>query len=93
MTRRQKHNQSELPALCTAAEAAGPTPRISKLTTLIALLQSEDGVPLAALCEVTGWQGHSVRGAMAGTLRRKGYAITSLKPEDGHRRYRIKGVA
>ena len=36
----------------------------------------------------TGWQAHSVRGALAGNLRRKGYAIVSEKV-DGERRYRI----
>jgi hypothetical protein len=39
------------------------------------------------MVEATGWQQHSVRGAMAGTLKKKrGLAITSEKVE-GVRRY------
>ena len=44
---------------------------------------------LPELQSATGWQIHSVRGAMAGALRKKGYSITSEKPEGGLRRYRI----
>ena len=62
---------------------------ISKLARLIALLHSPDGATIEAMCEVTGWQAHSVRGAMAGTLKRKGLMVVSTKPEDGARRYRI----
>ncbi|WP_417497453.1 DUF3489 domain-containing protein [Maricaulis sp.] len=36
----------------------------------------------------TGWQAHSVRGALAGALRKKGHIITSTV-DDGVRRYRI----
>jgi len=35
----------------------------------------------------TGWQQHSVRGAMAGALRKRGLIISSEKT-DGVRRYR-----
>ena len=40
------------------------------------------------LVAATGWQAHSVRGALAGSLKRKGHAIISEKV-DGERRYRI----
>ena len=40
------------------------------------------------MCTTTGWQPRSVRGAMAGSLKKKGHVITSEKIE-GVRRYRI----
>ncbi|CAN1522128.1 Protein of unknown function DUF3489 [Rhabdaerophilaceae bacterium] len=63
--------------------------QVSKLTRLITLLRSADGATIAAMCEATGWQAHSVRGALAGTLKRKGLVVTSVKPQDGPRRYQI----
>jgi len=37
------------------------------------------------------WQQHSVRGFLAGTVKRKlGFSLTSVKPNDGVRRYRIE---
>lgn len=59
----------------------------TKLERMLALLTRPDGATLADLCAATGWQTHSVRGALAGTLKRKGLAITS-STIDGVRRYR-----
>jgi hypothetical protein len=39
------------------------------------------------MTSATGWQTHSVRGALAGALKRRGLVITSEKV-DGIRRYR-----
>lgn len=63
------------------------TPK-SKLDLLIARLRRPAGASIEDLAKVTGWQAHSVRGAMAGALRKKGHAVTSDKV-DGVRRYRI----
>ena len=60
----------------------------SKLDLLIARLRRPAGASIEDLAKVTGWQAHSVRGAMAGALRKKGHAVTSDKV-DGVRRYRI----
>ena len=62
----------------------------SKIDLLIARLQRPSGASIAELSKVTGWQVHSVRGAMAGTLRKKGHDVTSEKV-DGVRRYRLAG--
>jgi hypothetical protein len=70
-----------------------PAPRVSKLGILAALLHTPEGASLAALCKATGWQSHSVRGAMAGALRRKGHVVNSSKAGDGVRRYRIGAPA
>lgn len=60
----------------------------SKLQKIVDLLKRKDGAPLTELCAATGWQAHSVRGAIAGALKKKGHSITSEKI-DGVRRYRI----
>lgn len=60
----------------------------SKLDLLIARLKRPAGASIDDLAKVTGWQAHSVRGAMAGALRKKGHAVKSEKV-DGVRRYRL----
>ena len=57
----------------------------SKLDQLEALLIRNNGASIAEMIEATGWQQHSVRGAMAGALRKRGLVITSDK-SDGTRR-------
>jgi hypothetical protein len=58
----------------------------SKLDRLEALLCTDAGASIAEMVEATGWQAHSVRGAMAGALKKRGLVITSEKV-DGTRRY------
>lgn len=64
----------------------------SKQVQLIALLQQENGATIKAMTLATGWQPHSVRGAMAGVLRKKGYQVQSRKHE-GTRYWSIKTEA
>lgn len=61
----------------------------TKLELLLAKLGENAGASLEELMTVTGWQAHSVRGAMAGALKRKGYLVFSNKA-DGCRRYRVE---
>lgn len=60
----------------------------SKIDLLINRLRRPSGATLAELTKATGWQPHSVRGAMAGALRKKGFTVVSEKTDDV-RRYRI----
>lgn len=60
----------------------------TKLDTLEKLLGRKNGASIAEMTKATGWQQHSVRGAMAGALKKRGHMITSDKL-DGVRRYRI----
>ena len=63
----------------------------SKTAKVLDLLKRPDGVTLKELMKVTGWQAHSVRGFLSGTLRKKmGLAVTSTKGEDGERSYSVK---
>ncbi len=60
----------------------------TKLDKLEKLLIRNNGASVEEMMKATGWQQHSVRGAMAGALKKKrGLVITSEK-HDGVRRYR-----
>jgi hypothetical protein len=60
----------------------------SKVKQLEALLRRP--ATLGQISASIGWQAHSVRGAMSGTLKKKqGLTITSDKAQDGQRVYRI----
>ena len=64
----------------------------SKLDMLEKLLKRKNGASIAEMTKATGWQQHSVRGAMAGALKKRGHAISSEKT-DGTRRYSIAETA
>jgi hypothetical protein len=52
----------------------------SKLSTMLALLRRREGATLEQLTKATGWQSHSVRGAMSGAIKKKmGLTIASAK--------------
>jgi hypothetical protein len=82
-------------ALKTEPKARAPaepvpltTPK-GKLGTLVVLLRNPKGATVEAMSAATGWQIHSVRGAMSGGLKKNlGYNIASEKI-DGARVYRI----
>ncbi len=62
----------------------------TKQALMIDLLKRKKGATIEDIVEATGWQAHSVRGAISGTLKKKlGLMVTSEKPDDGPRRYRI----
>jgi hypothetical protein len=62
----------------------------SKLQKCLTLLRSVDGATIEELIAATGWQAHSVRGFLAGTVKKKlNLALASSKAADGERRYRI----
>jgi len=66
--------------------------KTTKTGELVKLLSRPDGATIAEMCAATGWQSHSVRGALAGALRKKGFDVTS-DVSDGTRRYRIGSTA
>jgi hypothetical protein len=62
----------------------------TKGAVILGLLQREDGATIAEMIRAIGWQAHSVRGFLSGTLRKKhGLAVASVKDEAGERRYRV----
>src|SRR5579862_7081260 len=64
----------------------------SKTATILDLLKRPGGVTAKELMKATGWQPHSVRGFLSGTVGKKmGLTVASTKSEDGERSYSIKG--
>lgn len=60
----------------------------SKLQKCLTLLSSADGATIEELMIATASQAHSVRGFLAGTVKKKlGLTLESKKAEDGVRRY------
>jgi len=76
------------PLSSSTANPEAAAPAASKTACLLALLAREEGATIAELCTATGWQPHSVRGAIAGALKKKGHVVLSAK-QDGVRCYRI----
>lgn len=71
----------------TKATREMPALASSKSETIRGLLERRGGASITELSEATGWQTHSVRGFLSGTLRKKlGLTLISAK-EDGGRRY------
>lgn len=63
----------------------------SKQAQVIEMLKRPEGATITQICEATGWQQHTVRGAFAGALKKKlGLEITSTKATGGHRVYRVE---
>ena len=71
--------------------ATQPIPANSKLGKMVRLLQRTRGATLNDLEKATGWQRHSVRGAISGSLRGKhGLKIDVANDLNRGRVYRIK---
>jgi len=72
----------------TTSRSANPG---SKQSRVIAMLQSPQGATIAAMMKATDWQQHSVRGFLAGVVRKRLKLKLSSKRVDGNRVYQIAG--
>ena len=61
----------------------------SKQSRVIAMLQSPAGATIAAMMKATGWQQHSVRGFLAGVVRKRLKLKLDSRKVDGNRIYQI----
>ncbi len=74
------------------AKAKGKIRTGTKLHTVIELLSRPEGAEIHQIMRETGWQQHTVRGTLAGALKKRlGLTIESEKPEGRDRVYRITG--
>lgn len=64
--------------------------RVTKHDRILMLLSRRDGATIPEMMEASGWQQHSVRGFLAGTVKKKlGFPLTSSKADGELRRYHI----
>ena len=80
-----------------AAKGGKPKPSTAKKATpskkaaqVVAMLQRKSGATLAEIMKTMGWQKHTVRGFMAGAMKKAGFTVESFKSDKGERTYRIK---
>ena len=70
------------------AEAAIPRDG-SKTAQVVAMLQRKNRATIEEIMKTMGWLRHTVRGFMAGAMKKAGYTVESFKPDGGSRTYRI----
>jgi hypothetical protein len=73
-----------------AKDTPAPRARTTKIEQCLELLTAPAGATIDELQTATGWQAHSVRGFLAGTVKKKlGLILDSKKADNGVRRYRV----
>lgn len=83
--------QSRTPAATPPIEP--PTRPPTKLATIAGLISRPAGASLAELMKATGWQAHSVRGCLAGSIKRQMKLALTSEQIDGQRIYRVAAPA
>jgi hypothetical protein len=74
-----------------AAKDANIAREGSKKADVIDLMRRSQGATLAEIIELTGWQAHTVRGFVSGTLIKKlGLNVESFRSNENERTYRVK---
>ena len=99
-TRRASGEEAKAPKKpkSTPAAAKPPKPaeaqreeRVTKQERLFILLSQPEGASIEDMMQATRWRQHSVRGFLAGTVKKKlGFSVTSSKLSGDVRRYRIE---
>lgn len=91
-TARGPSNPADGSTAVTQGNINAPVRPGTKLAQVIALLKRSQGATIADISAATGWQAHSVRGAISGTIRKKlGLTVTTTTGDQG-RVYHIAGA-
>lgn len=79
------------PRAATAADDVLQSTQMTKHDRVLTLLSRREGATIPELMKATDWLQHSVRGFLAGTVKKKlGFTLTSKKADGELRRYRIE---
>jgi hypothetical protein len=85
----QKPTARKQPKAKKAAKPAAEAREGSTKAIILDLLRRPKGATLGEITKATKWQAHSVRGFIAGPLKRAGLPVESTKSEAGERTYRM----
>ncbi len=96
MTKKTRRSLKSVTTSGTKAKSAAPHGRQRRQTKkqiALSLLQCSKGASIAEVRDAMGWQAHSVRGFLAGTVKKMpGVILLSEKSESGPRRYRVEAA-
>lgn len=88
--RTRKPASQRKPARIGAESKRRPAARTTKTEQVFGLLRRSKGASLSDLSSATGWQSHSIRGFLSGTIKKKmGLAVVGETDGKGIRRYRV----
>jgi hypothetical protein len=83
-------NKAKVTKAAKAKDAAPTAREGSKKAIVLDLLRRKGGASLDEIAERTGWQRHSIRGFLSGSVTKQmGLKVESAKNEAGERRYKI----
>ena len=86
----RKNSAAQNVAIESATTKNLATAPATKRDLILKLLNQSEGASIPEIMEACGWQQHSVRGFLAGTVKKKlGLDLTSSKPDSEARRYRV----
>ncbi len=77
------------PRGASSTSRANPTAQESKLDIIVALMRSKGGATMDQLVKATGWQKHSLRGAISGNVKKRLRLKVSSEHTETGRVYRI----
>lgn len=87
-TRPGAKRSAKQPAKSPAAKTTDVKPD-SKQARVVQMLQSPSGATIDSMMKVTDWQQHSVRGFLAGVVRKRLKLKLTSQKVDGERIYRV----